>query len=126
MMFLPVSMVDYTKVIPIDFLPTEAEFNAFLLGNGETVARMKATVTKWFEQAEVSKMEDKAMAFAPYSILYGVLDTKGNINQVEAFEHMQVIMSDIVVKEDLLRIHLIMFCLNHWFTEVSLNNYLER
>lgn len=124
-MFLPVTMGDFTKVIPADFLPTEAEFNVFLMSNGETVARMKAIVTKWFEQSEVSKMEDKAMAFAPYSALYGALDTKGTINQVEAFEHMQVIMSDMVVKEDLLRIHLVMFCLNHWFTEVSLNNYLE-
>lgn len=125
-MFFPVSGADFAKVTPIDFLPTETEFNAFLSGDAKCLANMKGVVTKWFEEAGVSKMEDKTVAFVPYSDLYAALDTKGNINQVEAFEHMQVIMSDMVVEEDLLRIHLIMFCLNEWFTQETLNNYLER
>lgn len=121
----PIKLPDYSSVKPLEFLPTEEEFKAFLALSDDGISQVKRVLTKWFAECGVKQMADKSVAFAPHSSFFNALDANEWIDKVDAFQHIQVIMSDLVVKEDQLRMHLVMYFLKLWFTDESLSNYLS-
>lgn len=116
----PISPADYRDVTKTDFLPSVQEFNEFVTARDGLAVLVKKLLTLWFEKVDIKSMEDKSAALAPYSKLFNLLDAKEWIDKVDAFVHMQVIMTDLITDNDNLRLHVVMYCMQEWFTEDSI------